>query len=182
MRNISCTFLILLCFVAACNKPDAVLFNDKSTLASADKKSWTATADSETAPGLENTGLATATIDGNINTYWHTDYSRVVPYPHWVLIDMKEPKKMVAVDVTNRQAASPNTAGMKRFRLEGSADGTSFTSLGEFNFAVTNAAQTFPVSSATAYRYLKLTALAAQNVATNHTFLAEIDVFLVKEK
>lgn len=75
--------------IVGCNKSEAILFTDKSTVAKADKTGWTATADSETPDGWENTGKGSATIDGNINTYWHTDYSVVVPYPHWVLIDMK---------------------------------------------------------------------------------------------
>lgn len=175
-------FSFFLVAIFSCNKPNAVLFEDKSTAVMADKSSWTATADSETPDGWENTGKASAVIDGNINTYWHTDYS-VSPspdYPHWVLIDMKTEKNMISVAVTNRQASSPNRAGMKKFRLEGSKEGTNFTSLGEFNFAITNNAQQFPVSSATAYRYLKLTALESQTGTTRHTFLAEIDVFTTK--
>ncbi|HTE23957.1 discoidin domain-containing protein [Flavitalea sp.] len=164
----------------ACNKPEAVLFTDNSTAAKADKKGWVATADSETAPGLENTGAAAATIDGDITTYWHTDYVAVVPYPHWLLIDMQTDKNIISVDITNRQAAAPNTVGMKRFKIEGSKTGDNFTSLGEFNFAITNAPQSFPVSSFASYRYLKITALEPQKAGTNHTFLSEVDVFTTK--
>ena len=180
MKPIKISYFLLvaaLMFNTSCNKPDAVLFKDNSTAAKADKKRWTATADSETAPGLENTGLASATIDGNINTYWHTDYVAVVPYPHWILIDMQAEKNIISVDITNRQAATPNAVGMKRFKIEGSKDGSSFTGFGEFRFAITNSPQSFPVSSAVAYRYLKITALEPQKAGTNHTFLAEIDVF-----
>lgn len=166
--------------VAGCNKPDSVLYKDNTTAQKADKSTWTATADSETPDGWENTGKASATIDGNIATYWHTDYSVVVPFPHWLLIDMKEAKNIISIDITNRQAATPNTAGMKKFRLEFSNDGTSFTSVGEFPFAITNASQSFPVSSATAYRYVKITALEPQRVGQAHTFLAEVDVFTTK--
>jgi hypothetical protein len=167
-------------FGIACNKPEAVLFTDKSTAARADKKGWVATADSETAPGLENTGKASAIIDGNITTYWHTDYVAIVPYPHWLLIDMQSDKNIISVDITNRQAAAPNAVGMKRFKIEGSKTGDSFTSLGEFNFAISNAPQSFPVSSLNAYRYLKITALEPQRAGTNHTFLSEVDVFTTK--
>lgn len=167
--------------IVGCNKSEAILFTDKSTVAKADKTGWTATADSETPDGWENTGKGSATIDGNINTYWHTDYSVVVPYPHWVLIDMKNNKNIVSVDIANRQrAGTPNTVGMKTFKIEGSTDGTSFTGLGQFNFAISNDFQSFPVSSEKAYRYLKITALTPQVAGTNHTFLAEIDVFTTK--
>jgi hypothetical protein len=43
-----------------------------------------------------------------------------------------------------------------------------------------NDAQSFPVSSVNAYRYLKLTALESQTGITAHTFMAEIDVFATK--
>jgi hypothetical protein len=186
MKKISLKIISLLVItssvIAACQKADAVLFEDQSTVSKADKSTWTATADSETNPGQENTGFASATIDGDFNTYWHTAYSTVVPYPHWVLIDMKTEQNMISVEIANRQAGTAgNTNGMKKFRLEGSKDGTTFTSLGEFPFAITNSPQGFPVSSATAYRYLKVTALEAQRAATNHTFLAEIDVFTTKQ-
>jgi hypothetical protein len=183
MRKIKVAIFSLVCAtVFSCNKPTAVLFTDKSTAIMADKSGWTATADSETPSGLENTGKASATIDGNITTYWHTDYtaSPAPNYPHWVLIDMKSEKNIISVAVTNRQASTPNSVGMKRFRLEGSKDGTTFTSLGEFRFAISNSAQSFPVSSLNAYRYLKLTALESQTGTTPHTFLAEIDVFISK--
>ncbi|RYG03427.1 MAG: discoidin domain-containing protein [Chitinophagaceae bacterium] len=171
---------IVIISTISCNKPDAVLFEDRSTAMVADKTGWTATADSETAPGMENTGFASATIDGDISTYWHTDYVAVVPYPHWLLIDMKTEKNIISVDISNRQAASPNTAGMKRFRLEGSVDGASFTDLGEHDFAITNSPQSYPVSSATGYRYIKITALEPQRAGTNHTFLSEVNVFTTK--
>lgn len=176
------TAILYICLLSgiACNKPEAVLFNDKSTAARADKSGWTATADSETPDGWENTGKASATIDGNIATYWHTDYSVVVPYPHWVLIDMKAAMHIVSVDITNRQATTPNKSGMKKFKIEGSENGTDFTSLGEFQFAITNDAQPFPVSSSVGYRYLKITALEPQVSGTNHTFLGEIDVYTTK--
>lgn len=164
----------------ACKKADAVLFQDKSTVLKADKTTWIATADSETPDGWENTGKASATIDGNFSTYWHTDYSVPVPFPHWLLIDMKTEQFMIAVEVANRQAATANTRGMKKFKLEGSKDGSSFTSLGQFNFAITNDPQSFPVSSAIAYRYLKLTALEPQRAGQNHTFLSEVDVYTKK--
>jgi hypothetical protein len=185
MKKTSLKIFILLAItssvIAACQKADAVLFEDRSTVLKADKSSWTASADSETPAGWENTGFASATIDGNFATYWHTDYSKVVPYPHWVLIDMKTEQNMISVEITNRQATNPNTVGMKKFKLEGSNDGTTFSSLGEFNFAISNAPQGFPVSSATPYRYLKVTALEPQRAGTNHTFLAEIDVFTTKK-
>ncbi len=163
----------------SCEESDAVIFKDESTAVTPAKTEWTITASSFSSSEGTN-GPASKLLDGSNMTYWHTDYSKVTPYPHWVLIDMKVETKMISVGVTNRYAATPNAIGMKRFKLEGSKDGTNFTSLGEFNFAISNDLQNFPVSSASAHRYLKLTALETQRAGTNHTFLSEIDVFAVK--
>jgi hypothetical protein len=175
-------FSLLVAAGFSCNKPESVLFNDRSNAATAGKADWTATASSEAPNGVENTGKASAVIDGNIATYWHTN-STVPPipgYPHWILIDMKSERNIINVLLTNRQAATALTTGIKKFKLEGSKDGTTFTSLGEFAFAVTNNAQRFAVSSANAYRHLKVTALESQTGTTAPAFLAEIDVIVVK--
>jgi hypothetical protein len=173
MKNIKSCFLSLLVFVCfSCNKPESVLFTDRSTAMLADKTGWTATASSETSDRK-----ASAAIDGNIATYWETNSTG---YPHWILIDMKTDKNIVTVSLTNQQAATAITTGMRSFRLEGSKDGTTFTKLGEFNLAVSNNAQTFPVSSAEAYRYLKVTALTSQTGTTANTFLAEVNLMVAK--
>lgn len=174
--------MILVAVNFSCNKPEAVLFNDRSNAQTAAKTGWTATASSEAPDGVENTGKASAAIDGNIATYWHTN-STVAPvpsYPHWIVVDMKSDRNIINVLLTNRQAAAALATGMKKVRLEGSKDGTTFTSLGEFAFAITNNAQRFAVSSANAYRYLKVTALESQTGATAPAFLAEIDVIVAK--
>lgn len=181
-RIILSIFSLLLVTFFSCNKPESVLFTDRSAAIIPSKTGWTATASSEAPDGVENTGKASAVIDGNIATYWHTN-NTVPPipnYPHWIMIDMKTDRNIITVSLTNRQAATAITTGMKMFRLEGSKDGTTFTSLGDFRFAITNNAQSFPVSSANAYRYLKLTALEGQSATTPQTFLAEIDVFVTK--
>ena len=183
MKRIIMPFFSLLvasCF--SCNKPESVLFTDLSNAETATKAGWTATASSEAPDGVENTGKASAAIDGNIATYWHTN-STLAPipgYPHWILVDMKSDRKIINVLLTNRQGATALTTGIKKLKLEGSKDGTTFTGLGEFAFAVTNNAQRFAVSSANAYRYLKVTALESQTATTAPAFLAEIDVIVAK--
>lgn len=183
MKRLILPFVSLLAAASfSCNKPESVLFSDKSTAMLASKAGWTATASSEAPTGVENTGKASAVIDGNIATYWHTN-GTVAPipnYPHWVLIDMKSDLNIITVILTNRQSAAALTTGMKSFRVEGSKDGTTFTKLGEYNLAVSNNAQSFPVSSATAYRFVKITALTSQTGTTPHPFLAEVDFNVAK--
>ena len=169
----------------ACNKAEAVFFEDKSTVAKADKTGWTVTASSEelTGEGAVN-GRAARVVDGNIATYWHSKYTGgAIPYPHWLIIDMKKAIKPVTVDLTARQN---NNNGMTKFKVEGSADGTNWTNIGitsanttgELTFVPNiKTAQGFPVSSGTDYQYIRITALAGLAV---NTHLAEVDVFIRK--
>ncbi len=170
----------------ACNKKaDTVLFEDKSTAVKADKTGWTVTASSEelTGEGAVN-GRAATVVDGNIATYWNSQYTGgSVPYPHWLIIDMKKPNRSVTVDLTARQN---NANGMTKFKVEGSADGTNWTNIGitatnttgELTFVpATKSVQSFPVSSATAYQYIRITALAGAAVTTH---LAEVDALIAK--
>lgn len=174
--------IILLLLNIGCNKPETVLFEDRATATIANKTGWTATASSEELSG-EGTinGRAATLLDGDINTYWHTTYTATTNpvYPHWVILDMKKEISMISVILTNRQAATARANGIKKFRLEGSKDGTNFTSMGEFELAVSNAGQSFPVSSKEQYRYLRLTGLEPRSTTTS-TFLAEIDVVVSK--
>ncbi|WP_295117737.1 discoidin domain-containing protein [uncultured Chitinophaga sp.] len=159
-----------------CGKADVVTFSDKSTIKAADRSAWTITASTEETD-CETAGAALV-LDNNINTFWHSAYCTVASsYPHWLNIDMKAPIKMVSVDITARQN---NGNGMTKFRLEGSTDGASWTMLRDsVNFTgATKTPQSYAVSSANAYRYLKLTALTGPNA---NNFLAEISVFTAKE-
>jgi hypothetical protein len=161
--------------LAACGKAEVVTFSDRSTVKKADRAGWTVSASSEETQC--EAAPASALLDGNITTYWSSDHCGAnPPYPHWVSIDMKNPLHAVTVEVTARQN---NTAGMTKFKLEGSTDGSSWAVLGDnLNFTgATKTAQSYPVSSAKAIRYLRLTALAGP---LSYAFLAEIEVFAAK--
>lgn len=150
---------------------------DYPLAAKADRSGWAISAvSSEQGDGSENTGLASAVLDGDVNTIWHTQYDPDHPgYPHWFVVDMKTAQKMISVDLTARQN---NKNGFTKFKLEASANGESWTNLGEFKFVpATLTPQSFPVSSAMGYQYLKFTALEGLAV---HTFLAEMEVFVQK--
>lgn len=183
MKNTrSAVFCLLLVSAFSCNKPEAVLFEDRSTAIIANKSTWSATASSEELSGEGPiNGRAATLIDGDITTFWHSPWSLVSNpvYPHWVRLDMKEEKSIISVVVTNRQGGNPRANGIKKFILEGSKDGTSFTKLGDYELAVSNAGQSFPVSPKEKYRYVKLTALEPRGTTTS-TFLAEIDVVVSK--
>lgn len=179
-------FYIVLLFagmmtISACKKDKSAELTSNMEETRLDRSKWTITASSEQLTG-ENTGLATAVLDGDINTIWHSNYTGgQTPYPHWLLIDMKKNIVITKVLLTARQN---NAKGFTKFRLEGSTDGTAFTSYGEFTFdpAVT-AEQSFPIAPARNIRYLKLTALEKAATQTGGvTFLAEFNVTGLQER
>lgn len=136
---------------------------------------WSIKASNEYTPG-ENTGLATALIDGNLNTYWHTDWRGSGPgYPHVVELDMKVASLVGRFAMARRQN---NATGMRTFRLEGSLNGTTWvTVLNNTNFDSTiNGFQVFSFTPQN-FRYLRLTPLTGPN---NYTHLAEIQVYEYK--
>jgi hypothetical protein len=171
----------LVLFLSACNKPEAVLFNDRSTAGKADRTAWTATASSEelVGEGAVN-GRTAALFDGNYNSFWHSQWMGASPvYPHWMIVDMKSAVKAISVDLTARQN---NVNGMTKFTLEGSTDATTWTNLkkggGNFVFDPANKApQGYAVISTNDIRYLRVMMTEGK---TTSTHLAEIEVYTAK--
>lgn len=167
--------LFIAAVLSACGKAEVVTFKDRSTVVKADRSTWTATASSEEV--VAEAAGAALLLDGKIATYWHSAYSTVnPPYPHWISIDMKTAIKLVSVEITARQN---NANAMTKFKLEGSTDGTTWSSMGD-NLVFTGATkspQSFPVSSSVTVRYLKLTALEGP---VKNNFIAEIEAFASK--
>lgn len=108
-----------------------------------DRTGWSATADSEEPKEEEwdrlgYSGLASAAIDGNTTSYWHTGYASGyagydVPMPHWLQIDMQSEHTVTAVGLLLRQRTDKNTDDKAGY-IEVSQDGTSWTKAGTFEF------------------------------------------------
>lgn len=138
----------------------------------ANTEGWEATASTEMVE-WENTGLASAIIDGNINTIWHSMWwPEEPPYPHWLAVDMKEEYYVDKIGLVARQN---NTRGFTRFHLEASRDGLNWAMLLE-NVAfdpANRSQQTFALEPAP-WKHFKLT--MTEGVATS-THLAEFVVY-----
>lgn len=136
---------------------------------------WSITADNEYTAG-ENTGLASALIDGNLDTYWHTNWQSAGPnYPHWVELDMKNAALIGKFAMARRHN---NATGMRTFRLQGSLDGVNWVTVIDnkvFDHNI-NGFQEFTFD-AQKFRYLKMTPLTGPN---NYTHLAEIQIYEYK--
>lgn len=141
----------------------------------ANTEGWTAAASSEM-PEYENTGLASAVLDGNINTIWHSVWwPEEPPYPHWITVDMQQEYYVDKIGMIPRQN-NPN--GFARFNLEASVDGTNWTMLLEdASFDPTNKSQqTYPLTPAP-WRHFKLTMTAGREEWHTSTHLAEFIVY-----
>jgi hypothetical protein len=118
-------------------------------------------------------GYATAAIDGNTGTFWHSKWSGgTPPYPHWFAVDMKQLKVVSKVVLFTRNG---DKRGMTKFSLEGSLDGVTWEPAGEYNFDNTIfTGQSYTLAKSMQMRYIKMTALKGPNA---FTFLAELDVY-----
>ncbi|MCO4294735.1 discoidin domain-containing protein [Solitalea sp. MAHUQ-68] len=130
---------------------------------------WIATASSEQTY-WENTGLASAVLDGDPETYWHSQWAPESPeFPHWLQFDMKTVRTVTKIAMFPRMW---DERGFTKFKIEGSLDGATWITLGNnLTFDPTknedgDAAQEYPITP-TEIRFLKLTMLEGKMGATN---------------
>ena len=150
----------------------AFLIANKLAGKPADTQGWVATASSEQTQ-WENTGLASALFDGNVNTYWHSSWWPSEPaFPHWIQVDMKEENYVDQIGLVRRQGSS---SGFTKFNLEASADGNTWTMLLQDQAFdnTNNAQQVFPLTPAP-WRHFRLTMTAGKMTSTH---LAEFIVY-----
>lgn len=139
----------------------------------ANTNGWMASASSEQGFGWENTGQASALLDGDLNTIWHSEYSPTRPgYPHWLSFDMQNAIYVTKIALAPRQN---NGNGHTKFKLEGSADGTTWFDLsGELDFNPSNTAyQEYPIEP----QYLQKIRATLLEGRQDVTFLAEFVVY-----
>lgn len=138
--------------------------------------SWIATANSEQ-PSGENTGKASALLDGDMSTIWHARYSPTPAgvYPYIISYDMLAPIYVTKVAIAPRQN---NGNGPLTFKVEGSLDGTSYTTILDnqtFNPDKRDGTyQNYAFPAPTNIRYLKVTLLTGKQALS---FLSELAVY-----
>lgn len=117
-------------------------------------------------------GLASAAIDGNLGTFWHTQWAGGSPgYPHHFTFDMGKIAKLSKFEVFRRQGDS---RGQTRFEIHTSLDGVNFTNQGSFEYDRTINSATYNLPGLPMARYIKYVATAGPNF---FAFLAEIDLY-----
>lgn len=121
-------------------------------------------------------GHASHAIDGNLDTFWHTQYSPNKPgYPHYMVIDMQEAATIQAVAVARRNG---NANFASKMRIEVSSDNSTWETAGEFMPDNTiNGLQMFKLTTPLSGRYVKLTAVSG---ATTEPYFCLSEVNLYK--
>lgn len=137
-----------------------------------DRTGWTVTADSSQAGNP-----ATNLLDGNANTFWHTQFNpTVVPLPHNVVIDMKTLYNVNAISIQPRQDGSSN-GNIGQHRIDLSTDGVNFGTPMAIGTYVDNAATHKTFILITRARYVRITAQTEAGGRGQWTSIAEVQVF-----
>jgi galactose oxidase len=160
------SFLLLACSLFGSVVPASIAIN---------RAGWTVSADSQ-----QTGNEAVNAIDGNPNTFWHTQYTpSVAQLPHAITIDMKQSYLVTAVSYQPRQDGSSN-GNIGQHKIELSTDGTNWGSpvvIGAYVNDAETKKSTFVPKPA---RYVRLTATTEAQGANNQwTSAAEINVFRV---
>ena len=143
------------------------------------KSTWNITANSEelVGEGAVN-GRARAAIDGDLNTFWHSQWQGASPpYPHWLNFDMGQAYYIDKIGLAPRQN---NGNGFIKFKWEASMDGTNWTTMGDnLVFDPNKRDGTFQdyLIPVTQVRYIKITMLEPRVAGATSTHLGEINVY-----
>lgn len=139
------------------------------------KKNWTITADSQETIGEGATnGFATAAIDDNVSTYWHTEWYNDEPdYPHWIAIDMQNAVTVSRVELTPRQN---HTDGFSNFNIDVSDDGVNWNTISSFVLKQINSTQSFTIPGTPKTRYIRVYATTSAT-GDFYAHLAEFTVY-----
>lgn len=135
-----------------------------------DKTGWLAEADATETTNQVLYGPAKI-IDNNITTFWHSPWTQVRPFPHWVSVDMKKNYTVTEVELTCRQG---NRLGITKFTIQGRLEGQSWTDYGSFTLLQQDAPQRFTVEGYPEVRHIRIYATAGMDSPTH---LAELSVF-----
>lgn len=141
----------------------------------ADTEGWEASASSEQTQ-WESTGLVSALFDENIETYWHSSWNpEEPPYPHWIKVDMKQLNFVDKIGLVPRQN---NSNGFAKFNLEGSGNGTDWTTLlSDAVFDPLNKSQQTYDLVPESWRYFRLTMTEGRLPSLRSTHLAEFIIY-----
>ena len=139
---------------------------------------WSISSNSEALTGEPApSGPATAVLDGNVNTYWHSNWPGGSVQPFTLTIDIGKAVNVNGFKFTQRQTLTRN---IKNLKVEISTNGTTWTVVSGSPFVLQSitAQQTFSLPATVNCRYFRLTVAAKTDVydGTTNAALAEVDI------
>lgn len=153
------------------NDVPSVDFGDRDEL---DKSAWSIVDfSSEETSGEGQTGRAADVIDGDSETYWHSQWTgNAASYPHHFTVDMSEVKTAKGLSITQRNGQRK----IKAYKLFVSNNNSDWTLLKEGEIPNLSGRVYFDLASESSFRYFKFEAI---NSHDGHQFaaLAEIGFF-----
>ncbi|ERJ60863.1 hypothetical protein M472_19090 [Sphingobacterium paucimobilis HER1398] len=141
-----------------------------------DRRLWTVTASSfeATAQIPVGGGPPEKTLDGDVNTFWHSKHTgTMVPFPHWLAYDMKK-KILIEKIVLTARPGKFNKEDFNKFIIQSSNNGTDWTDHGSFTFADIDDPQVFLPQTSISARYFRIYMTAGPQ---KYSHLAEVEAY-----
>lgn len=139
------------------------------------RSEWAVYFDSQEIEGED--GAATNILDGNVNTFWHSQWYAASPaYPHYLTIDMKENHDdLHGIYITLRQ----NNIGTQPKHMEVwlGPDTDHLEKYNEYDLVSQNAQQAILFNNTQSFGAFKLVFTSGQNSGSTFASMAEVNVF-----
>lgn len=137
-----------------------------------DRTTWSVEANTEEAGGEGPVnGYVKALLDGNLGSFWHSQWQGATPtLPHVIVIDMKETKTISSIELARRQG----NRDTKKVEFSISSDKENWINLGELSFPseANPNAKILLLAKAAKGRYVRATVTDSNNIP--HASIAEI--------
>lgn len=137
-----------------------------------DRSSWKILSVSDENPGYKSINV----LDGNLSTFWHSEWKPVAPLPHWLVIDMQNPKEITRID-TYRRKNNTHTRTVEYY-INDNPDPYALTweqiASGRFS---SGDLMILNVSGKAPGQYLKILLPDTNSAGDTSTSIAEIEVF-----
>lgn len=136
-----------------------------------DRTGWTVEASSEEKGDGPAYGYASSILDGDFNTFWHSEWKNVTPsLPHILTIDMQAVQTISSIELARRT----NNKDTKALSFSISETGDNWTELGELSFPnnVAPNAKILLLPESVSGRYIRVT--VTESNSKPHCSIAEI--------
>ena len=119
-------------------------------------------------------GGVNALLDGNLDTYWHSQWGPNAPLPHWAVIDMLGPKEIRRFDTYRKRGITHSKTVIYSVSDDPDPDASSWVKIAEGMFPASGDLLSLTVTATAQGRYLKI--YLPDSNSTVLTTIAEIYV------